>query len=401
MKIGIIRESKTPSDNRVPLTPQQCRELNAKYPQVDIAVQPSHKRCFSNAEYTSEGIPLKEDLSDRDVLLGIKEVKTDVLIPGKTYLFFSHTAKMQPYNKGLLQEIIRKKVTLIDYEYLKDEKGIRIIGFGRWAGLVGAYNGIRAYCHKHGIKPPKPAYMCKSFEELIQEACSVKLPPVKMIITGNGRVAKGAVELLQTMGTGEVNVQEYLNSCSFEKPVFLQADVDEYNRHKKGKPFNMQHFFGHPEEYSSNFSRFLPKTDMLIMAAYWDSHAPKLFTREEMCSDDFAIRVISDITCDIDGAIPSTIRASTIEEPFYDYDPLTKKEEKAFSNLRHISVSAVDNLPNELPREASTDFGRHLINSVLPALINNDQSDIIANATISSNGELTKPYSYLQGWVET
>ncbi len=401
MRIGLLKEGKTPVDKRVALTPSQCKELFDHYPQMKIIVQPSPSRCFMDEEYEDAGILLNDDLQDCDLLLGIKEVRTKDLIPGKTYMFFSHTAKKQSHNKGLLKEVLDKKITLIDFEYLTDSNGIRLIGFGHWAGVVGTYNGFRALCIRNKMKEPKPAHTCGSYKDFIDQAKDINVPPIKIVVTGNGRVAKGAVELLETMGIKKVSVDEYLCNEHFDKPVFVQIDVDQYNRHKEGKSFNMHHFFKDPTEYVSDFYRFAVTTDYLVMAAFWDSNAPRLFTSEEMKQKDFRIRVIADISCDIDGALPTTLRTSTIEDPFYGYNPQTGLEELAFSNSSNISVIAVDNLPNELPHIASEHFGRGLIDVILPQFVSKDKENILKMATIAENGRLTEKYSYLQDWVDS
>lgn len=401
MKIGLLKEGKTPVDRRVALSPQQCRELFGHYPKMKIIVQPSPKRCFMDEEYEDAGILLDDNIGDCDLLLGIKEVKPKELIPEKTYMFFSHTAKMQPYNKELLKEVINKKITLIDYEYLTDENGIRLIGFGHWAGIVGTYNGFRALAIRNKMKEPIPAHTCESFEDFMKQANSIQVPPVKLLVTGNGRVSKGSIELLEKMGIRKVSVEEYFQQEKFDVPVYVQIDVDQYNKHKDGKPFDMNHFFNHPQEYESDFYRFARTTDYLVMTAFWDSKAPRLFTREEMKQPDFRIRVIADISCDIDGSIPSTIRTSTIEDPFYGYNPQTESEELAFQNTSNICMMTVDNLPNELPQSASISFGKTLIEKILPQFLLDDSEQILQRATIVKDGKLTEKFSYLQKWVDS
>lgn len=401
MKIGILKEGKTPPDKRVPFVPSQCKQIFESYPQAKIVVQPSPVRCFMDEEYEEAGIPLQTDLSDCDVLMGVKEVNIEELIDNKTYFFFSHTIKKQEYNKNLLKSILEKKIRLIDYEVLTYEHGLRIIGFGKWAGIVGAYNGLRAFALRNKMPEPKPAHLCTGLEELIAEARKVALPPIRIILTGGGRVANGSMELLDSMGLKKVTVETYLDNKVFDEPVYVQLEPDSYTFHKEGNDFDMSHFFAHPEEYKGNFKRFCNKTDMLISAAFWDPKAPVLFTREEMQKEDFKISVIADITCDIDGSIPSTIRSSTIEDPFYGYNPKTGKEELAFVDLKNISIMAVDNLPCELPKDASLDFGNNLIDKILPYLIGEDSKGILSRATIAENGELTERYKYLEEWVNS
>ncbi|MBN1116595.1 MAG: hypothetical protein JXA77_05305 [Bacteroidales bacterium] len=401
MKIGVLREGKVPIDRRVPLTPEQCIEIFGHYPKIKIIVQPSGKRVIMDEEYEEKGILLDDDVSDCDILLGIKEVPVDELIPEKTYMFFSHTTKKQEHNKKLLKAILDKKIRLIDYEYLRGPQGKRLIGFGHWAGLIGTYNGFRALCIRNKMPEPKPVHNCEKLKNVLKQATKINLPPVKIAVTGNGRVAHGAIELLEHMKIKKVSVKEYLETERFNVPVYVHIDVDEYNVHKEGKAFDFSDFFANPANYKGNFARFAKQTDMLVMAAYWDPKAPVLMTKEEMKAEDFRIKVIADITCDINGAIPSTLRSSIIQDPFYGYNPFTEKEELAFVSPKNISIMAVDNLPCELPYDASVDFGNNLINHVLPYLIKGDSEGVIANATIAENGKLTEGFKYLEDWVNS
>ncbi len=399
MKIGVLKESKTPADNRVPLTPLHCRQLELKLKGTRVIVQPSKDRCFTDKEYVKAGITMRHDLSDCDVLLGVKEVKSEYLIPGKTYLFFSHTIKKQPHNRELLKTILKKRIRLVDYETLTDIEGMRLIGFGRWAGLVGAYNGIRAFCICNHIPDLTPAHRFRKLQDMIKLASSLKLPPVKIAVTGGGRVAGGSEEILAAFNVRKVPVEEYLRTDDFGRPVYALLEPDAYNTRKTGEAFEMAHFFKHPEDYRGNFSRFCRTTDLLIMAAYWDPLAPVLFTIEEMRRDYFRIRIIADITCDINGSVPSSIRTTTHEDPFFDFNPQTAKEEEAFSNPSNITIMTIDNLPCGLPRAASVDFGNNLVQKVLPLILSGDVDDIISRATIAEGGKLTAGYRYLADWV--
>jgi len=399
MKIGILKETKTPADNRVPLTPLQCKQLELKSKGIKVFVQPSKDRCFTDKEYEKAGVELQHDLTDCDVLLGVKEVKPEKLIPYKTYLFFSHTIKKQPHNRELLETVLKKRVRLIDYETLTDSEGIRLIGFGRWAGLVGAYNGIRAFCKRNNISGLSPAHRFKKLQDMIILVSSVKLPPVKIAVTGGGRVAAGSEEILAACNVQKVSIEDYISTDDFGRPVYVQLEADAYNTRKTGKAFELSHFFKHPEAYKGNFGRFCSKTDLLIMAAFWDPRAPVLFNMEEMRKKDFRISVIADITCDINGSVPSSIRTTTHENPFYDFNPITEREEEAFSNPSNITVMTIDNLPCGLPRAASVDFGNILINKVLPLIIQSGKDDIIARATIAEKGKLTAGFNYLADWI--
>lgn len=400
IKLGIIREGKTPPDNRVPLTPEQCVEVQQKFRHVEVKVQSSTVRCFSDGDYQKAGIPVQEDLSDCDVLLGVKEVPVQDLLPGKIYFFFSHTIKKQAYNRKLLQAVLKKNIQLVDYEVLTDKNGFRIIGFGRFAGLVGAYSGIRGYGLRNEIFRLKPAYKCNGLDEMFAQLSKIEMLPVKIALTGDGRVAQGSLEVLNHLKIKQLSPGEYLQISKPQQPVFTQLSPGKYVQRKDGTAFDLNHFFKHPEMYENTFLPFAKTTDILIAAAYWDPKSPVLFTEEDMRRDDFRIRMISDITCDIEGSIPSTKRAATIDDPFYDYNPVSGKVEPAFVSPKNISVQAVDNLPNELPKDASQDFGRNLIDKVFPSLFENDNEGIIKRASITKNGKLTEPFAYLRDFAE-
>lgn len=398
MKIGILRETKIPPDRRVPLTPTQIRKLKDRFGTLEIIIQPSEIRCFSDAEYLDAGVMLEDNLNECDILMGVKEVEINTLIHGKTYMFFSHTTKKQPYNRRLLQEIAAREITLIDYEYLTDQNNIRLVAFGRWAGIVGAYNGLRAYGERYRVFILKPAYQCFDYEEMTKELQKVRLPAIKILITGGGRVAGGAMESLRPLNIREVNPEEFLKK-DFNEPVVCRIDPWFYVKRRDGSDFDLQHFFDYPDMYESTFKPYTKVTDLYIACHYWDPRSPVFMTSSDMREPDFRITVIADISCDINGPIPSTIRASSIEQPFYGYFPWTEKETPPF-DLRSITVMAVDNLPGELPRDASEDFGKMLTDRVIPALAGNDEESIIGRATIVENGVLTERFKYLQDYLE-
>jgi len=400
MKIGILRESLSLGDKRAPLSPAQCKHAMDLYPGLEFIIQPSSFRCFSNNEFAEYGLQLQENLDSCDLLIGIKEVEVKDLIADKTYIFFSHTTKKQSHNKELLSEILKKNIRLIDFEMLTDDNGIRIIGFGRIAGIVGAYNGIRAYCIRNVITDPGPAYFFNTLDDLIKHVQSIKLPNIKIAVTGGGRVANGAIQLLKFIGIKQVAVDEYLTK-KFNYPAFAQLEPNEYVKNRAGGKYNMKHFYSKPQEYVSNFLRFCSCTDVLINAAFWNTEAPTLFTVKEMISSSFSIKVIADITCDINGSIPTTIRASKIEKPFYDYNPKTQLEEKAFSVPGNLTIMAVDNLPCELPKESSILFGKDLTQKVLPLLLGEKNKDIVQRATIADHGMLNQMYGYLNDWLNS
>lgn len=398
MKIGIIKERKNPPDERVPFTPTQCVEIMKKFPQVEVVVEPSDIRCFRDELYQSVGVKLQSDLSDCDVLMGVKEVPKDALIPNKTYFFFSHTIKEQPYNRSLLQTMLKKSITMIDYEALTHPNGMRVLGFGRYAGIVGTYNGFLALGLRSGNFNLKPAHLCSDKSEMFEELKKVRLPEnFKLIVTGKGRVGKGALEVLDQLDIEQVNKDVFLSE-SVSKPVFCHVDVDEYYEKKDQSDFVMEKFFEDPTDYVSTFSSFASVANMFVACHFWDSRAPFLFTREDMRSEDWKIDLVADISCDIDGPVASTIRPSTIEDPLYGYNPLSEKE-TSFMDLDSIGVMAVDNLPCELPKDASEDFGENLLSHILPALIENDKDGVIERGTICAEGQLKPRFGYLHSYV--
>lgn len=397
IKLGIIREGKVPPDKRVPLTPLEASELMRRFPNLEIYVQPSPIRCYADDEYTAFGLPLAEDMSHCDILMGVKEVPVDMLIPGKKYMFFSHTIKKQPHNKKLLQEIIKKKIQLIDYECLTDAQHNRIIGFGRYAGIVGAYNGILGYGKKYDLYHLKPANKCRDRAEMEEEMRRVKLPNIKILLTGGGRVANGAIETLSSLKIRKVTPYEFLNN-SYREPVYCQLHSKDYHEAKDGSSWNLKDFYSHPEKYISTFHRFTKVTDLLITGHFWDPRQPRLFSKEEMKDPSFRISVIADITCDINGSVPSTLRASTIADPFYGYNPVTESIDIPFSS-NTITVMAVDNLPCELPRDASDDFGKELSERVLPNVFGEDKDGMIERASITKEGKLMPQFEYLSDYA--
>jgi alanine dehydrogenase len=397
-KVGILRETKTPPDRRVAVTPLLAVEMKNKFPDIELKVQESDLRCFTDKEYTDSGINVYENISDCNILIGVKEVNIPNLIQDKTYLFFSHIAKKQPYNRELLREIVRKRITLIDYEYLTDENNFRIIAFGHWAGIVGAYNGLRAWGKRYNSFDLKPAHECYDMSEMLNELKKADLPAIKILVTGGGRVTYGALEALAPLNLRDVSPEEFLTE-TYNEPVFCRIDPDHYVRRKDGRTFDLQHFFDNPADYKSTFRPFTKVADLLILCHFWDPASPVFMTKDDMQSDDFSIKVIADVSCDIDGPVPSTIRVSTIAEPLYGYNPLTNEESEPFDK-KSITVMAVDNLPGELPRDASEEFGKTLLDKILPSLLGEDKKGIIERATIAKDGKLTKKFAYLQNYLE-
>ena len=398
MKFGIIRERKNPPDRRVVLSPAECQNVLSKYPAAEINVESSPIRVFSDREYTEKGIPVVTDMDSCDVLLGVKEVPIDALIPNKKYFFFSHTIKKQPYNRDLLRAILEKNIELYDHEVITNPKGARLVAFGRYAGIVGAYNGFRAYGLKYDRYQLPKAESLLDQQALIAELKKIQLPNIKILLTGRGRVGNGAKEMLDAMGLREVSSNEYLTT-NFQEPVYCQIDVSYYVKRKDGIKGNKADFFQNPGEYQSDFFRYAKVTDFYIAGHFYGDGAPYLYTREDAKHPDFKIKVVADISCDIDGPVASTIRPSTIAEPIYGYDPETESETD-FKTDNAIAVMAVDNLPCELPRDASVGFGEAFSKHVIPSFFNSDKDGILHRARMTQNGRLTPRYAYLQDYVD-
>ena len=395
LRIGLIKEGKIPADNRVALTPAQCKWIHKNLKDIVIVAQASNYRCFSDKEYLMAGAMVQDDMSDCDVLLGIKEVPINNLIPGKTYLFFSHTKKKQPHNQKLLQTILEKKITLIDYECLEHEDGQRIIGFGFFAGVVGAHNGMMAYGNRTGAFTLARVYQQRSFRELIHTYFGLKLPNIKIAVTGSGRVAHGILEVMNLLEIHEVEPDEFL-AKEYSYPVYVQLKGGDLYEHKSSAQYSRQHFHEQPEEYKSKFLPYAFATDVLMNGVYWDVNIPRLFEKDLIEDARFRIQVIADVTDDEHGSVPINLGDQSIENPVYGVDK--KSFQKTEPGLPgSIDVMAVGNLPNELPRDASRYFGEQLIKFVLPYL--SSGSSIIERATIVNQGELTAPYQYLEDYA--
>lgn len=393
--IGLIREGKIPSDNRVALTPFQCRWLQQNKG-VKVLVQSSKHRCFKDAEYTILGLAVIDDVSECDVLLGIKEVPVEMLIPNKKYLFFSHTKKMQPYNQQLLKACISKGISLIDYECLEHEDGQRIIGFGFFAGVVGAHNALWTYGKRTGLFNLPRVIDCQDYTALIRHYFGLKLPNIKIAITGSGRVSQGVIDVMHLMGVTEVEPEDYLQR-SFTYPVYAQLKGADLYTHKQLQSYKRAHFHQHPEQYNSRFLPYTKCTDILINGVYWDKYLPRLF-EDSVIDKTFAVQVIADITDDTKGSVPINIGDATIAEPVYGIDRKTYLKTAPFLSTS-IDIMAVGNLPNELPRDASNYFGEQLIKYVLDGVLN-DGSDLIDRATMVKNGQLTERFGYLKAYAE-
>jgi alanine dehydrogenase len=398
MKFGIIKERKNPPDRRVVFSPEKLQEFSSKFPKSLLKVESSEVRIFQDKSYQEAGFLVTEDVSDCDVLLGVKEVPIDALIPNKKYFFFSHTIKKQPYNRKLLQAVIDRNIELYDHEVIIKGNGARLIGFGRYAGIVGAYNGFRALGLKEGTFNLEKAENLPHQQALIDQLNSIELPNIKIALTGSGKVAMGAKEMLDAMSIQRVSIEAYLSE-SFNEPVYCLLDVLDYNKRKDGQVLARRDFYNHPENYVSDFMRFAKVTDYFIAGHFFGDGSPYFFTREDAKSKDFKIKLVADVSCDIDGPVASTIRPSTIADPIYGYCPETASEID-FKDEKAIVVMAVDNLPCELPKDASEGFGELFLEHVIPAFYNGDKDGVLQRAKMTENGKLTARYSYLQDYLD-
>lgn len=398
MKIGIIKERKSPPDRRVVFTPEILAQALQIYDTLEALVEPSDIRIFPDQAYTDKNLVLDNDLTDCDVLVGVKEVPVSALIPNKTYFFFSHTIKEQEYNRPLLQACLAKNIRLIDHETLVDEKNKRLIGFGRYAGIVGGYNTLRAFGLKYELFTLKKAEQLLHTEDLIAQLKKQYFPPIKIAVTGNGKVSHGIMEILAGMKAKKVSIDHFLTQ-KYDMPVYTQLEVMDYYKRIDGQEATKADFYANPKEYESNFERFTKVADILMTGHFFKHGSPKILTREMLQAKDNKLQVVGDVSCDVDhGPIDCTLRASTIADPFYGYYP-AKNEEVAFDHPAAITVMAIDNLPCELPKDASEGFGEIFLNAILPAFFNGDKDQILARATVTQNGQLTDRFAYLQDYV--
>ncbi len=396
---AIIKERKNPPDRRVVFSPEKCQEVIKQFPDAKIIVEASNVRIFPDEAYRDAGFEVLEDVSEADVMLGVKEVPNDALIPKKKYFFFSHTIKKQPYNRKLLKAMLHKNIEMFDHETIVNADKHRLIGFGYYAGLVGAYNGFRGLGLRATLFALPKVETLPDLEAVKAELDKITIPNIKIILSGTGKVTRGAKEILDHLKIREVTDAEYL-SKDFNEPVYCLIDVSEYNKRKDGGEFDKEEFYNDPSDYESDFMKYAKVSDMFITGHFYGNGAPYLFTREDAKNDDFKINLVADISCDVDGPVACTLRASTIANPFYGYDPKTESE-TSFNAPGAITVMAVDNLPCELPKDASEGFGDMFLENVIPAFFNGDRDGILHRAQITTKeGKLTPRFGYLQDYVE-
>jgi alanine dehydrogenase len=394
--IGLIREGKLPADNRVALTPAQAQYLLKQYPNLQIVVEPSPDRCFSDEEYRRAGIQVDSDLSKCEILLGIKEVPVTQLLAEKTYLFFSHTKKEQAANRALMQAMVEKKITLIDYECLVHPDGQRLIGFGFFAGIVGAHNGIMAYGNRTGLYNLRRVSDIRDYRELIHTYFGLKLPPLKVVVTGSGRVAHGILEIMNLLDIQEVETDEFLQE-TFSYPVYVHLKGSDLYRNRITGTYQRLHFHDNAEEYVCLFEPYTAVADILMNGIYWDETVPRLFSMDTLQRPDYKMFTIADITDDKGGSVPCNLGDAPPQAPVYGVDRFSGKQTEPYLS-GSVDVMAVGNLPNELPRDASRYFGEQLIKYVFQDLISGG-SPILEGATMLSEGKLTQPFEYLHAYA--
>ena len=403
--IGVIKETR-PDENRTPLIPEHIENIKSNYPNLNVVVQPSKNRCFSDDEYKNKGAEINEDLSNCSIIFGVKEIDTDVLMNNKTYVFFSHTYKLNKETlnnaqgtpgmdkKELLKSVLEKKIRLIDYENIRDINSKRYLGFGRFAGIVGCYNTLNLCLENLKKQPLARAYRINSYERLISNLKNLYFPYMKILVTGDGRVAKGVIEVLKQTNIKEVSKEKF-KIDNFDKPVFCNLETKDYVETNLNKKFDLNHFIKNPKEYKSCALQYLKVADVFISAHYWDPASPKIFNQNDLNKLNH-LKVVGDITCDVDGSVPTTIRSSTIDKPNFYIDRNTFKETVG----EGLAIMAVDNLPSELPRDSSKEFGDGIVSEVIPYILNEDDGRVL-NATITQNGSFLEKYNYLYDYINT
>jgi len=405
--LSILREARI-DENRAPFSPTQISNLLDKFPNLRILVQPSKRRCFKDENYLKAGAQITDDLSSADIIFGVKEVEISTLIKNKTYLFFSHTNKVHQYigkvindkaiiyKKELLKEVIKKNITLIDYENLRDVsgEGYRYLGFGRFAGIIGTYNTLNLYLKLYGKQLLPRAFEVNHYEEVKKLINKQNFNKIKILLTGSGRASKGAIEMLKHANIKQVTLNDYLEK-KYDEAIFCNISAKKHVAKKDGKTFSDQDYNLNPHEYNSKVKNYLFDTDMFIACHYWDSKFPKLFSPKQI--NEFKnLKIIGDITCDINGSVPTTIRSTSIAKPYYSINTDSMKEMELGN--KGIAIMAVDNLPSELPRDASEEFGSSVISEILPYLIDKDDGRI-NRATTASNGKFCSKFTYLNDFI--
>jgi alpha-aminoadipic semialdehyde synthase len=431
--IGIRHEDKYVMERRAPLTPRHVERL-IKGKQLDIIVQTSPKRVFTDDEYRQAGARISDNLGECSVILGVKEMPIDFFEPGKTYVFFSHVIKGQPYNMPMLKRMMEMGCNLIDYEKIVDEQGRRLIFFGKYAGLAGMINSLwslglrlREYGYETPFLKITQAHHYASLEdakkvisevgqEIAEKGLPAALRPMTFGFTGYGNVSQGAQEILGLLPVKEISPEklidlsqrDYLPNNLLYKTVFREEHLSAHN---EGLEFDLHDYYAHPESYHSIFEKYIPHLSVLMNCMYWDARYPRLITKDYL-EKAFAegtprLTVIGDVTCDPDGSIEITHKGTEIEDPIFVYNPATRQPVMGHKG-NGMLVMAVDILPSELPRDSSSGFADALINFVKPIAdcdFSEEFEDLdlpraIKKALILHNGELTHDFKYIENHLK-
>ena len=432
MKIGIRKETQYPSEKRAALTPAHVKEIVNQ--NIEVVVEPADQRVFTSEEYINSGAIISENLEDCNIIFGVKEVPIKDLIPNKAFVFFSHTIKGQNYNMPLLQAILDKNITLMDYELVKNEDGFRIIFFGKFAGYAGIIDSLwllgKRFEHESINTPLSKIHQATEYNMLTDAEEAIKvvgaeiaengLPdevvPLITGFTGYGNVSKGAQDLYDLLPTMEIkpnDLEDFIKKGEFSNKVLYKVEFREEDMylHKSGMEFNFDHFVENPEEYESLMYKYLPNLTLMVNGIYWEERFPKHVTKEYM-KDFYAknpkqkLKVIGDITCDIEGSVELTVKSTKSANPAFVYEPLTENVKDGIEGDGPV-ILAVDKLPAELPREASKTFGDALLPFV-KALSETDYSvDFeelnmpieFKDAVIAHKGKLTPNFEYLSEYL--
>ncbi|MGA1330673.1 MAG: NAD(P)-dependent oxidoreductase [Bacteroidia bacterium] len=412
LQLGILRESKTPPDLRTPLVPEDCRILLNRFEGLRIVVQPSTLRCFTDEQYQEVGCQISENLEGSSLVLGVKEVSLSSLAPGMAYAFFSHTIKAQPYNRPMMQHMVRENITLFDYELMTDDNGRRTVAFGHWAGIVGAWHALRMRCLRNGDHHIPSAAQVGSYEGLQSWAKKLTLDPCLLVLCGSGRVGQGVLQMLHDAEIEAVEPSAILKlpeqpwSSLHHKPAYVLLESKHMVQSLDGSPFDEAAFYQNPGTYRSALAPFLSRGDVLINSIYWDPRGPRHFEVSDIQQSSFRVSQIADISCDIQGSVPITTRATTIQDPYYGVSRLDLSEIPPFLSYG-VDLMAVDNLPCELPREASGEFSRALSQHFLLPFIASQQSEPqaelplnLSKARLLDQGTLHPSLSHLTTYAE-
>lgn len=431
--LGIRREDKNSWEQRVPLTPQHVSELKSKYG-VETFIQPSRIRVFSETDYRKAGAHVQDSLAQSSVVFAVKEIPDEFFEQGKTYVFFSHTIKGQKHNMPMLRKMMELGCTLIDYERIVDEKGRRLVFFGRFAGLAGMVDSLWTFGQRvrwEQIDSPftevKQAIHYKDLKDIQNHLSAIgkkiqtaglprELTPLIIGFAGYGNVSVGAQEILNVFPVQEIqpeqiaSVQKNPSNKVIYKVVFKEEHMVEPRM--SGKPFDLQEYFCHPENFQPAFERYVPSLSILMNCIFWNVQYPRLLTKEFLKSsvlkkESLRLRVIGDISADVNGAIEFTEKTTSPDAPVFVYNPVTDSIIDGFKG-DGVVVMAVDNLPCELPRESSEWFSETLLRFV-PSIMKADftVSDFdalalppeIKNAVILYQGKLTPAYRYINKFL--